>query len=100
MSDRIPQSAKGAQDHSDAVMKIGNPIIQRNRLADQLYRDFAPTGLMGYQAEIVQTVDVVWVDYKNFPIKFLSLCKLPDLVMPKGHCRQRVDGRSRIRSLG
>jgi hypothetical protein len=79
MSDRIPQSTKDTQDYSDAVMKIGNPIIQRNRLADQLYRDFTPTGLMCYQAEIVKTIDVVWVDYKNFPIKCFSLCKLAGL---------------------
>jgi len=56
-------------------VESGNPIVQCNCFADQVYCQIVAPALQGDDAEKMQTIDVIWLNRKNFSITLPGLCK-------------------------
>src|SRR5262249_22528124 len=62
MSNRVFQTTNCAQAQSDIIVKRGNPIVQGDRLANQVYGLLMAAHLMGNDAEEMQADSVIRID--------------------------------------
>src|SRR5262249_35637169 len=69
-------------------MKSGNPILQGDRPADQVYCLLAAAELVGDDAKKMEAISVILIDREDFPIVALSFSKLTGLMMPECRCQQ------------
>src|SRR5262249_38928120 len=72
----ILQATERAQCKSDVVVKGRNPIVQRDRLSNQVHRQFIAASLMGNDAEQMQRLDVICIEREYFFVTDLSFGKL------------------------
>src|SRR5262245_35446438 len=87
-------------------MESGNPIVQGDRLANQVYCLLAVAELVGDDAEKMEAIGVILIDREDFPVVALSFTKLAGLMMPQrrgqqlGNLMRGVNGRAGRRSNG
>ena len=81
MDNRIAGASKGVKDQSNVVMERGIPIVQGDRLADQVQSDIVAARLVGENAKKMEAVDVILIDRENFSVLALCLGKPASLMM-------------------
>src|SRR5262249_12191374 len=69
-------------------MKSGNPIVQGDRPADQVYCLLAAAELVGDDAKKMEAISVILIDREDLSIVALSFTKLTGLMMPYPRCQQ------------
>ncbi|MBV8752800.1 MAG: hypothetical protein JO328_08070 [Hyphomicrobiales bacterium] len=72
-------------------MKIGNLVVEPDRLADQFDRKLAATGLDGNQPEQIETVKLIRNRCQDLPVERLGLRKLAPLVKRDGFGKNLLD---------
>ena len=65
---------------ADIVVEVRHPLVQRQRLADQLDRGVAAADLVGEHAEQVQRVDMLGVGRQHLAVMLLGLLHPPGLM--------------------
>jgi hypothetical protein len=81
MNDGIFSMTEGIKGQSNVVVKSRNPIVQGNRLADQLYCHVSAADLVGDDAKKMKAIDMILIDGEDCLVVALGFGKLAGLVM-------------------
>ena len=73
---------EGVRDQSHVVMEGRDPIVQSDRLADQVHCQVAAANLVGDDAKKMEAVEVILIDREDFPVVGFGFCQLAGLMMP------------------
>lgn len=82
---------KSTKCFADVVMEIGNLVVERDRLADQLDGKLAAAGLDRNHSKQVKAVKMLRDPGQDLPVEILGLRKLALLVKRDGFAKSLLD---------
>src|SRR6516165_1012990 len=86
-------ATEGAKHQSQTVVECRHPIVEGDRLADQVGRHVALAGLVGDDAKTMETIAMILIDCEDLPVAALGFCQLAGLMMPLPGGQQLGDPR-------
>src|SRR5262249_5594651 len=76
MNSGIFRPSDPAQRQSKVVVKSWHPIVQGDRLSDQIYCSVVATDLVGDNSKQMEAIDVICINREYFSVADLRLSKL------------------------